>query len=562
MYIRTISRKNRDGGAVTYVQLAHNVWDTQARCAKAQVLHTFGRTDDLDTEALKRLAKSIGRFLTPEDAHRIQTKVSGEASLQFIRSVPLGGAYLLRSVWDMLGLSTVLKDCLKERSFTSPVEWAAFAMTANRALAPDSKRGVEEWIREDVALGNPEPIDLQHLYRAMDVLLEYREIIHKEVYFAVADLLNLEVDLIFFDTTSTYFERDEEDEEGLRQYGHSKDHRSDLPQIVIGLAVTKEGIPVKCWTLPGNTSDMATVEKVKSDLMGWKLSRCVWVMDRGMNSEENRLVLQKAGGQYILGEKLRDNQEVHKEVLAKRGRYLKIRENLEIKEVIIGNGERRRRFILVHNPEEAKKDKATREKILARIEKTLAELGDQKGKAHKKNVCALLAHRTLGRYLRQIKDGSIKIDKGKIRQEEHLDGKYIISTSDDSLTPEDIALGYKQLLEVERAFRTMKTTLDLRPVYHRKDERIEAHVFLCFLALMLVRIAERKTSLTWDKIRSQMERLHLIEFFSKDGRVLQTTEPTKEQINIMKQLKISPPKRIQSIQNTPEIHRHTTKKQA
>jgi transposase len=552
MYVRTISRKNKDGSTVTYVQLAHNVRDPQSGQPKANVLHTFGRTDELDVAAIKRLTRSLCRFLSPEDAVQAKAFSEGETvPLTFLKSVPLGGAYLLRSLWETLGLHTVLKDCLKERSFTSPVEWAAFGMTANRALAPDSKRGVEEWIREDVALGNPEPIDLQHLYRAMDVLLEYREVIHKEVYFAVADLLNLEVDLIFFDTTSTYFERDEEDEDGLRQYGHSKDHRQDLPQIVIGLAVTKEGIPVKCWTLPGNTSDMATVEKVKSDLMGWKLSRCVWVMDRGMNSEDNRLVLQKAGGQYILGEKLRDNQEVHQEVLAKRGRYLKIRENLEIKEVIIGGGERRRRFILVHNPEEAKKDKATREKILARIEKTLKELGDQKGKAHKKSVCALLTHRAMGRYLRQLKDGSIKIDKGKIRDEAHLDGKYIISTSDDTLTPEDIALGYKQLLEVERAFRTMKTTLDLRPVYHRKDERIEAHVFLCFLALFLVRIAERKTGLTWDRIRSVMERLHRIEFFSKDGRVLQTTEPTPEQLNIMKQLKISPPKRVQNIQMNP-----------
>ena len=552
MYVRTISRKNKDGSTVTYVQLAHNVRDPQSGQPKANVLHTFGRSDDLDVAAIKRLTRSLCRFLSPEDGVKTRAISEGEnVPLTFLKSVPLGGAYLLRSLWETLGLHTVLKDCLKERSFTSPVEWATFAMAANRALAPDSKRGVEEWVREDVALGNPEPIDLQHLYRAMDVLLEYREIIHKEVYWSVADLLNLEVDLIFFDTTSTYFELDEEDEEGLRQYGHSKDHRSDLPQIVIGLAVTKEGIPVKCWTLPGNTSDMATVETVKNDLLGWKLSRCVWVMDRGMNSEETRLVLQKAGGQYIIGEKLRDNQEVHKEVLAKRGRYLKIRENLEIKEVIIGGGEKRRRFILVHNPEEAKKDKATREKILARIEKNLKDLGDQKGKAHKKSVCALMAHRTMGRYLRQLKDGSIKIDKGKIREEAHLDGKYIISTSDDTLTPEDIALGYKQLLEVERAFRTMKTTLDLRPVYHRKDERIESHVFVCFLALMLVRIAERKTNLTWDKIRTQMERLHRIEFFSNDGRVLQTTEPTKEQLNIFKLLKISPPRRMQDIQMNP-----------
>jgi transposase len=552
MYVRTISRKNKDGSTVTYVQLAHNVRDPQSGQPKANVLHTFGRSDDLDVDAIKRLTRSLCRFLSPEDA--VLARAISDAKnvpLTFLKSVPMGGAYLLRSLWERLNLHTVLKDCLKERSFTSPVEWAAFAMTANRALAPDSKRGVEEWVSQDVALGNPEPIDLQHLYRAMDVLLEYREIIHKEIYFAVADLLNLEVDLIFFDTTSVHFERDEEDENGLRRYGHPKNHRTDLPQIVIGLAVTKEGIPVKCWTLPGNTSDMATVEKVKNDLLGWKLGRCVWVMDRGMNSENNRLVLQKAGGQYILGEKLRDNQEVHKEVLAKRGRYLKIRENLEIKEVIIGDGERRRRFILVHNPEEAKKDKATREKILARVAKSLEDIGDQKGKAHKKSVCALLAHRTLGRYLRQLKDGSIKIDKGKIRKEAHLDGKYILSTSDDTLTPEDIALGYKQLLEVERAFRTLKTTLDLRPVYHRKDERIEAHVFLCFLALMLVRIAERKTGLTWDRIRGVMERLHLIEFFSKDGRVLQTTEPTKEQLNIFKLLKILPPKRMQDIQMNP-----------
>ncbi len=550
MYVRTISRKNKSGSTTTYVQLAHNVRDAKTGQAKADVLYTFGRADSLDVDAIRRLTKSLSRFLTPEEALQIQGAAEGEAQLRFLKSVPTGGAYLLRALWEQLGIPNALSQCIKDRLFTSPVEWAAFAMVANRALAPDSKRGVEEWVREDVALGNTESLELQHLYRAMDVLLEYREIIHKEVYFAVADLLNLEVDLIFFDTTSTYFEVDEEDETGLRQYGHSKDHRPDLPQVVIGLAVTKEGIPVKCWTMPGNTSDMKTVEKVKNDLLGWKLGRCVWVMDRGMSSEENRLILQKAGGHYITGEKLRDNQEVHKEVLAKRGRFTAIRENLEIKEVIIGDGERRRRFILVHNPEEAAKDKSTRENTLKRIEESLKSIKEQKG-LHKKNVCALLAHRTMGRYLRQLKTGAIKIDKGKIKEEAHLDGKYIISTSDDTLSPEDVALGYKQLMEVERAFRTLKTTLDLRPVYHRKDDRIESHVFLCFLALLLVRIAERKTNMTWDSIKAQMERLHMGEFFSKEGRVFQTTEPTREQVNILKQLKIPLPQRIKRIQMTP-----------
>jgi transposase len=475
----------------------------------------------------------------------------GEHPLQFVRSTPMGGAYLLRSLWEQLGIHKTLEDCLKKRSFRSPVEWAIFAMVANRALAPDSKRRVEEWVSEDVALGNPEPIELQHLYRAMDILLEYSEHIHKEVFFSTADLLSLEVDLLFFDTTSTYVERDEEDEEGLRRYGHSKDHRPDLPQVVIGLAVTKEGIPVKCWTLPGNTQDMTTIEKVKEDLLGWRLGRCIWVTDRGMNSEENRLTIQKAGGHYIMGEKLRDARDVHQEVLSRRGRYQKVRDNMLVKEVIVGEGERHRRFVLVHNPEEAQRYKATRERVLRRIEDTMAAIGDQKGKIHKKSVCALLSHRTMGRYVRQLKSGGIAIDKDRIREDSHLDGKYIISTSDDTLSAEDVALGYKQLLEVERAFRTLKTTLVLRPVYHRKNDRIRAHVFLCFLASLLVRIAERKTGRTWDQIRSIMERIHLGEFFSNNGRVFQRTELTHDQVIILKSLKISAPPRIQDIKLNP-----------
>jgi transposase len=528
------------------VQLAHNIRDQKAGCAKAKVVHTFGRADTLDVDALKRLAKSICRFLSPEDVLDVQGAIEQGPGLKFIRSAPMGGAYLLRQLWEQLGIPGLMRRCLKDRSFSAPVEWALFAMVANRALAPDSKRGVEEWVKGDVALGNAEPIALQHLYRAMDVLLEHRGLIHKEVFFSVADLLNLEVDLLFFDTTSTYIERDEEDE-GLVRYGLSKDSRPDLPQVVIGLAVTKEGIPVCSWVLPGNTQDVKTIEAVKKELAGWKLSRCVWVADRGMNSEENRRILQTAGGHYILGEKLRDDQEVHKEVLSRKGRYKVIRENLQVKEVVTGEGERRRRLVLVHNPEEAEKDKATREKTVSRLEAALAAIGDQRGKAHKKSVCALLAHRSMGRYLKQQKSGALVIDRARINEEERLDGKYILSTSDDSLSAEDVALGYKQLLEVERAFRTLKTTLELRPLYHHKDERIASHVFLCFLALLLVRIAERKTGITWDRIRTIMERLHLGEFSSKDGRVLQCTEPTPEQLNVLKQLKISPPAKVQKI---------------
>jgi len=552
MYVRTISRQNKDGSTTTYVQLAHNIRDPRTGQARAQVFHVFGRADSLDVVAIKRLVKSLCRFLSPEDVLQAQACLGKEApALPFIKSVPLGGAYLLRKLWERLGLERVLVQCLADRGFISPIEWAIFAMVANRALSPDSKRGVEEWVREDVALGSPEPLSLQHLYRAMDFLLQQGETMQREVFFSTADLLNLEVDLLFFDTTSTYVERDEEEEEGLRRYGHSKDKRPDLPQVVIGLAVTKEGIPVRCWVLPGNTQDMTTVETVKRDLAGWKLSRCIWVMDRGMNSEENRIILQRAGGHYILGDKLRDAQEVHQEALSRRGRYRKVKEDLQVKEVVVGKGERRRRFVLVWNPEQAKKDQAIRERTLKRIEEALLALGDQRGKAHQKAVCALLAHRTMGRYLRQQKNGALKIDRAKVKAEEHLDGKYLLSTSDDSLSPEDVALGYKQLMEVERAFRTLKTTLELRPLYHRKDERIRAHVLLCFLALLLVRIAERQTGQTWDHIRAIMERMHLGEFASKEGRILQRTELTHDQANILKILNIPPPSKIQKVDLKP-----------
>ena len=453
----------------------------------------------------------------------------------------MGGGYLLRQLWEGLGFKEVIQEAIQGRKYRMPVEWAIYAMVANRGLAPSSKRAIEEWIKEDVWLGNEAEVELQHLYRGMDILLEGSEELQKGIYHSVADLFNLEVDLLFFDTTSTYMEIEEEEEGGLRRYGHSKDRRPDLPQVVIGLAVTKEGIPVKCWVLPGNTSDMKTVKMVQDELRQWKLGRCIWVMDRGMNSEENRVILQRAGGHYILGEKLRDARGNYQEALSCRGRYHEVRDNLRVKEVVIGEGQRRRRFVLVYNPEQAKKDKARRQKTLKKIEESLKAL---EGKENRKALCALLTDRTMGRYLKQLKNGKVKTDRAKVKAEEALDGKYLLTTSDDSLSAEDVALGYKQLMEVERAFRTLKRTLDLRPVYHRKDERIKAHVLLCFFALVLIRIAETKTGLSWERIRALMQRMHIVEIQTKDGRILQRTELTPEQSNILKKLNISPPPKV------------------
>lgn len=545
MYIRTIQRKNKDGSVVRYIQLAHNQWDPQAGCAKAKVLFNFGREEEVDGEALKRLVKSINRFLGPEEILRHEAGRTATL-LKFITSRPLGGAWLLDRLWEELGIKGVLEALLKKRQYKTPVERALFAMAANRALDPMSKRGVEEWVKEDVVISGVEEIPLQQLYRAMDFLLENEAELQRQVYSSVANLLNLEVDILYFDTTSTYFETEDEDEDGgLRRRGYSKDHRPDLPQAVIGLAVTRDGIPVRCWVWPGNTADISVVEQVKKDLVGWKLGRVITVLDRGFNSKDNLRYLRRAGGHYIAGEKLRSGKAKTAEALKRAGRYQTVRDNLEVKEIVVGNGEARERYILVRNPEEAARDKARREKIIKELEEQLPHM-----KSHVKAVCELMAQPVYGRYLKLDSRSLPKIDRAKIREEEKLDGKYLLRTSDDTLSAEDVALGYKQLLLVEDAFRTLKSRLDLRPVYHRLEDRIRAHVLLCWLALLMIRIAENRTGQTWSSLRATLQRMHLGEFSGTAGQVRQRTETTPAQEQIFKALAVKEPPRLFSVKPT------------
>jgi transposase len=388
-------------------------------------------------------------------------------------------------------------------------------------------------------------MDEDQAYRAMDLLVEADTDaeVQEAVFFAVADLLNLEVDLLFFDTTSTYFETEDPDE--FRKFGKSKDSRPDLPQIVIGLAVTREGIPVRCWVWPGNTNDNSILPEVKDGLRGWRLGRVVTVVDRGFSSDANLDYLRRAGGHWIAGEKMRDGSADAHAVLARQGRYKSVRDNLRVKEVRLdtGNDDVRKRWIICHNPYEAERDAAKRTAAVERVAAELARIDtartrDTKKKGggddrHAKAECALRDHPTLGRWVRQLKSGRLRIDTAKIRSEERLDGKYLLSTSDPDLSAEDVALGYKNLLEAERGFRDMKSTLDLRPVYHRIEPRIRGHVLLCWLALLLIRVAERRTGLTWRRIAIELGRIHTVTLTGTAGTVSQTTPLTAVQQSIV-----------------------------
>jgi transposase len=547
MYLRRTERRTKDR-AVGYLQLAHNEWDPVAKQSKVRVLYSFGREDQLDRAAIVRLIGSLQRALEPDQA----LAVAAAPGLRFVESRPMGGAWALEGLWRALKIDRTLGRLLEGRRLDRRAERVLFAMVANRALEPLSKLAASKWVSERAWIDGLAELDEDTCYRAMDWLLEVEDELAEQVYFETADLLNLEVDLLFFDTTSTYFEKETPDQPvtdengkqiapAFRTYGHSKDHRPDLPQVVIGMAVTRTGIPIRVWCWPGNSSDQELIRQVKDDLRAWKLARVVWVGDRGFQSAENRRYLQRAGGHYIFGEKLRGNDKEANTALARQGRYHTVAENLRVKEVIIDDGTMRDRFVICHNPEEAKRDQAVRDQLIAQLSEAIADSDKLTAAERQRLLGHLQAKRGYKRFLRTTKGGLLRIDRAAVTAEGHLDGKFLLRTSDPTLSVEDIALGYKQLLEIERAWRDVKTTLDLRPVHHRKEDRIRAHVLLCWLALLLIRIAENHTDDTWRNLRDELERMHVGTFAGPAGESRQRTELTAKQQHILRALGVEQP---------------------
>jgi hypothetical protein len=354
MYLRTIQRRNKDGSVVRYVQLAHNRRkgaSTQAKGAstQAEVLVSLGREDRLDVAALGRLVGSIGRYLYgPRGLAAGGTGADTPTSGLVVQSSrPIGATWLLDGLWRQLGVADALGAVLDGRRFTTAVERVLFALVAGRAVAPASKLATAEWVCEDAVIPGLARMDNDQACRAMDLLVaadvaDVNAAVQQAVFFAVADLLNLEVDLLLFDTTSTCCQRDapETGQDAFRVLGHAKDHRPDLPQVVIGLAVTRQGIPVRVWCWPGTTSDMTVLPQVKDDLRGWRLGRVTWVVDRGFSSDANLAYVTRAGGHWIAGERMRDGSPDAAAALARQGRYQQVRDNLGVKEVRLGEGTR------------------------------------------------------------------------------------------------------------------------------------------------------------------------------------------------------------------------------
>ena len=577
-----------------YLQLTHNEWDPATKTSRPKVLHSFGREDQLDRDAIKRLVASLTRLLDPATALTGST-TAGAAGLAFTSSRPVGGTLVLDALWRRLGIDTVMTRLLTGRKRDPRTERVLFALVANRALAPGSKLAAAGWVNRRAHIDGLAETSDDACYRAMDWLLEIAPDLEREVFWQVATLLDHEVDLLFFDTTSTYFQTDEPDAParprhprppgprptdpgdgttataptadgedtaadgvGFRTYGKSKDSRDDLPQVVIGMAVTRAGIPVRVWCWPGNTTDSALIRQAREDMRDWTLARVMWVADRGFSSTA------EPPGAAPRRRALHHRREAP---LGLRGGHRRAVPPGPLP-ACPGQPAGQRgarsptdeRFVICFNPEQAERDAALREVMVGKLTALIADTDrltrDEAGRAARADLHH--ARAATGSCASPPK-GLLRIDKKKIAAEANLDGKYLLRCSDPHLSAEDIALGYKQLLQVERGWRDMKTTLELRPVYHRLEDRIRAHVILCWLALLLVRIVETTTGDTWNRIREDLQELHVGTFEGPAGTFRQRTELTTAQRDILTKLGIDAPKKIIELgpaTERPDQHEH------
>jgi transposase len=570
---------------VSYLQLAHNERHPVSGNPVAKVVHSFGRADQVDRAALARLVSSISRFLTPEQAVTAPTAPpappavgAGEpgGGVEVLDSRRLGAAWTLDRIWERLGIGAAIRRVAVGRRLDGEqVERVVFALVAQRACEPGSKLAATGWVAQRVAIADCPGFTDDAAYAAMDFLLDALPEIAADVFGTVAHLLNLDLDIVFVDTTSTYWETatadddleladppaDDDDEltnpaeAGTRAFGHSKDHRPDLPQVVIAMAVTRDGIPVRCWSFPGDTADTADtaiIRTIKDDLGGWGLRRLVWVADRGFASAANRAYLTRGDGHYIHAEKLRHTNTEAAAALARPGRYRTVADNLRVKEVAVASGgdgdgddgARTQRFVICHNPEQADRDQQVRTNLVTHLQQLIDGSDSWTTRRRDELVGSLKAKPGLRRYLRRTQTGLLRIDHAAIRRETHLDGKWLLRTSDLTLTPDDLAAAYKQLLAVERGWRDFKGALGLRPVFHHREDRIRAHIQLCWLALLLLRVIEIATGDTWRNVRRELDRMHLVTLVTNAGQIAQRTTSTAGQQTLLRALDLPEPPRI------------------
>jgi transposase len=493
-----------------------------------RVIVTLGRMDQLqEKDRIETLIQSLSRF-----SEKVLLVLSGKSDVS-ASARKIGPALIFERVWEELGIKKVLQKLLSDRKFDFDVERAIFLTVLHRLFVSGSDRSCDKW-RRDYVVEGVEKLSLHHLYRAMSFLGEEvedqgdatpfaprctKDLIEEGMFSERRDLFT-GLDLVFFDTTSIYFEG--EGGETLGQKGHSKDHRPDLNQMVVGVVIDSHSKPVCCEMWPGNTADVTTLlpetERIRAR---FHIAQFCIVADRGMISAETMRKLEEKEIPYLLGTRMRKVNEIKGDVLSRAGRYREVRQEgksskdpapLMVKEVAL-NG---KRYILCFNPKQALKDAQDRQAILDSLSEKL-----------KTNPKGLIGNKGYRKYLK-IDRNSVSIDQAKTEYESRFDGKWVLITN-TALSADQVALKYKELWQVEHVFRDVKSVLDNRPVYHQRDENIRGHVFCSFLALVLRKELDRRLRevghhFEWADIKQDLKSLQQVSIEDKGKSLALRTE--------------------------------------
>jgi hypothetical protein len=506
----------KKSGRYEYLQIVHN--ERSGGRVKQRVIATLGRLDRLrESGQLDAMLASCAKF----SEHAAVISAVREKSVQPQATLHIGPPLVFERIWQQLGVPKILQEMLRGRKFEFPVERVIFMTVLHRLMVTGSDRAAERWCRR-YAIDGIDELELHHIYRAMGWLGEplaekdqdddaelsarcRKDQIEERLFARRRDLFT-GLELVFFDTTSIYFEG--EGGEELGQYGFSKDHRPDRKQMVVGAVLDSQGRPICCELWPGNVTDAKTLIPVVDRLKKrFSIKSICIVADRGMISQQTieQLQSKQRDVRFILGARLRNVKEIREEVLSRGGRYREVTASrktskdpspLKVKEVLVGD----HRYIVCHNEEQAAKDRHDREAILAKLEEQL-----------KQGPKSLVGNKGYRKYLRQSKKDAFVIDRQKVKSESRFDGKWVLRTDTD-LPAAEVALKYKDLLLVESLFRSMKSILETRPIFHKCDDTIRGHVFCSFLALMLIkelqsRLEQRGWQVEWRRLLDDLDEL-------------------------------------------------------
>ncbi len=515
----------KKSGKYQYLQIVEN--RKEKGKVKQRVIATVGRMDQLqEKNRVETLIRSLSRF-----SEKALLILSGSSDIA-AEAVKIGPAMIFERLWKETGIREAIRQMLADRKFEFDVERAIFLTVLHRLMVPGSDRACDKW-RRDYRVEGTEDLDLHHLYRAMNFLGEElqdqtdacpfsprcnKDRLEELIFFGQRDLFS-ELELVFFDTTSIYFEGQGGN---IGHRGFSKDHRPDLKQMVVGAVIDDKGRPICCEMWPGNTADVKTLIPVAERLcQRFGIQQFCIVADRGMISNETVAELERRKLPYILGVRMRRVKEVKTEVLSRSGRYTEVYPEgvdskdpspLKVKQVV-HNG---KRYLVCCNSRQARKDAADREAIISSLKEQL-----------KKGAKILVGNKGYRRYLKVSKN-SVAIDMSKVEEASRFDGKWVLTTNTD-LPAAKVALKYKELWMVERVFRDVKTLLETRPVFHQRDENIRGHVFCSFLALILRKELERRLNnaghdFEWSDIKQDLEALQTVTIEEGEKRFAIRTE--------------------------------------